>query len=85
MGRYIEQTQARSELQQRIAADLRAKAAARAKDEGDPSTAYTAIDGVEDAEYMKGTKHTTSLAGVWATIFLAAVAVFIYFVVRVNS
>jgi len=30
MGRYIEQTEGQSELQQRIAAELKAKAAARA-------------------------------------------------------
>ena len=36
MGRYFEQTESRSELQQRIAADLREKAAQKAKQEGEP-------------------------------------------------
>lgn len=85
MGRYLEQTEARSELQQRIAADLRAKASAKAKDEGEGDTSYnTAPDGVEDAEYMRGTKSTTTLAPVWAILFFAAVGVFVYFVYQVN-
>ena len=37
MGRYFEQTESRSELQQRIAADLREKAAQKAKQEGWPN------------------------------------------------
>lgn len=85
MGRYLEQTEGRSELQQRIAADLRAKAAAKAKQEGDADTSYyTAPDGVEDAEYMRGTKATTTLAPAWAVLFFAAVGVFIYFIYQVN-
>lgn len=82
MGRYLEQTEARSELQQKIAADLRAKAVAKAKQEGDAGKKdyYQAPDGVDDAEYMKGTKSTTTLAPIWGVIFLAAVVVFIYFV-----
>ncbi len=85
MGRYLEQTEGRSELQQRIAADLRAKAAAKAKQEGDAhGSYYDAPDGVDDAEYMKGTKVTTTLAPAWVAIFFAAVAVFIYFIYQAN-
>ena len=79
MGRYLEQTEARSELQQRIAADLRAKAAAKAKQEG------TSGAGVDDSEYIKGTKATTTLAPVWLLLFLTALAIFIYFVIIVNQ
>lgn len=85
MGRYIEQTEARSELQQRIVADLRAKAAEKVKQErgraGEPGPA---VDGVEDSAYMKGTKVTTTLAPVWALIAIATVGVFVYFVYLVN-
>ena len=49
MGRYLEQTEARSELQQRIAAELKAKASARAKQEGDGAELRDAPDGVNDA------------------------------------
>ena len=86
MGRYIEQTEGRSELQQRIAAELKAKAAARAKQEGagGEKDGMPEVDGVEDSAYIKGTKTTTTLAPVWALIALAAVGVFIYFVYQVN-
>lgn len=84
MGRYIEQNESRSELQQRIAADLRAKAAAKAKQEGQPDGPRNAPDGVEHAAYLRGTKHTTTLAPVWLLLFFAAVLVFVFFVYRVN-
>lgn len=86
MGRYLEQTEARSELQQRIAADLRAKAAAKAKQEGAGDAGYyDAPDGIDDSQYIKGTKATTTLAPVWLIIFIAAVVIFISFVVIVNQ
>ena len=86
MGRYLQDNQSQSELQQRIAADMRAKAAARAKQEGAGGEAdgKPAVDGVEDSAYIKGTKATTPLAPVWAFIAIAAVVVFIYFVYQVN-
>ncbi len=82
MGRYIEQNQSRSELQQRIAADLRAKAAAKVKPEdenGDPANGYE-----YDAEYLKGTKVTTTLAPAWAVIAILAVAILAYFIYQMN-
>lgn len=85
MGRYLEQTEGRSELQQKIAADLRAKQAARAKQEGEQeSSYYVAPDGVEDAEYLRGTKATTTLAPAWVVIFILALVVFGYFIYQVN-
>lgn len=80
MGRYIQQNESRSELQQRIAADLRAKAAAKAKLEGEGGTSPAGPDGVEDSAYIKGTKTTTTLAPVWAAIFFAVIGIFIYFI-----
>lgn len=80
MGRYVQQSESRSELQQRIAADLRAKAAAKARQEGEGGGVPNAPDGVEDSAYIKGTKSTTTLAPVWLLIFFIAVGVFIYFV-----
>ena len=85
MGRYIEQTEGQSELQQRIAAELKAKAAAKAKEESEHKGGYyERPDGIEDQAYMKGYKHTTTLAPVWLLIFLLGVGVFILFVYQVN-
>lgn len=84
MGRYIEQNESRSELQQRIAADLRAKAAEKAKNEGEEDASANSHDGVEDSAYIRGTKSTTSLAWAWALIFFAVIAIFILFAVRSN-
>lgn len=82
----MQQNENRSELQQRLDAELRAKAAAKAKqDGGEAGGAYHRPDGVEDAVYMKGTKATTTLAPVWAIIGVAAVAVFVYFIIQVSS
>lgn len=86
MGRYLQDNQSQSELQQRIVADLRAKAAARAKQEGGGGEAsgMPEVDGVEDSAYIKGTKTTTVLAPAWTVIALLAVGVFVYFVYQVN-
>ncbi|MGB4762043.1 MAG: hypothetical protein WBP12_01640 [Candidatus Saccharimonas sp.] len=85
MGRYIQQNESRSELQQRIAADLRAKAAAKAKQEGGEGNGdYTAPDGVDDAAYLKGTKTTTTLAPAWFLIFIMALGVFAFFIYQAN-
>ena len=82
----MQQNEGRSELQQRLDAELRAKAAAKAKqDEGGTGGAYDRPDGVDDAAYLKGTKSTTTLAPVWAVIGIAAVVVFIYFIIQVSN
>lgn len=85
MGRYIEQTESRSELQQKIAADLRAKAAAKAKQEGGGSSDASAPDGVDDSAYVEGTKATTSLAWAWLAIFIAIVGLFGMFIYLANK
>lgn len=85
MGRYLEQTEARSELQQRIAAELKAKAAARAKQENGGDAGYfDAPDGVEDSAYIKGTKATTTLAPAWVVIFVMVIALLGFFIYQVN-
>ncbi len=72
MALLQKQNDTRTELQKRIAADLQAKA--RRPKPGDLP------DGVDDSQYIKGTKQTTSLAGVWIVIVIAAVAVLIWLV-----
>ena len=84
MGRYFEQTENRSELQQRIAADLRAKAMHKSKQEGEPAPGVSG-ELVDNSEYLKGTKVTTTLAPAWVFIVLMAVGVFVLFVYQVNK
>ena len=80
MGRYINQKESRTELQQRIAAELRAKAASKSQQDD-----MNAPDGVEDSRYIEGTKHTTSLAWVWVVLFVVAIAVFVFIVIQANN
>lgn len=79
MGMYLKQQESRSELQQRIAAELKAKAEQKAKIEDKPH------DTIEDSAYMQGTKRTTTLAPVWLLIFFAAILVFIYFITQASK
>lgn len=79
MGLYMNQKDNRSELQQRLDAELRAKAAARQNQESDMP------DGVEDSAYIRGTKKTTSLAWAWLLVFILAVGAFIFFVYKANT
>lgn len=76
MALFIKQNEDRSKLQERLAAELREKARQRA--EMDTSRP----DGVDDSQYVKGTKRTTSLAWVWVVIVVAALALFAYLIVN---
>lgn len=69
MGLLVNRQNQRSDLQERIAADLQEKAK-QAKMRED-----AALDGVEDIRYLEGTKQTTSLAWVWVLILLLAAGV----------
>jgi uncharacterized membrane protein len=72
MALFIRQDEQRTKLQERVAAELRAKSKARADLEaGLP-------DGVEDSNYLKDTKSTTSLAWVWVLVVVLAVAGLIF-------
>ena len=79
MGLYMKQNEGRSELQQRLDAELRAKAAAR-NAEGEKQ-----IDGVDDSAYIEGTKRTTPLAFAWLVIVILAIAVFALFVYKASQ
>jgi len=65
MALFIRQTEERTKLQQRLAAELQEKA--KARDE------HAAPDGVTDSQYLVDTKQTTSLAWVWVAIFVVAI------------
>jgi hypothetical protein len=74
MGLFISQKDERSELQKRIAAELHQKAKQTSQLTDRP-------DGVDDSQYIKGTKTTTSLAWVWVVIGVIFVGVIIWLTV----
>lgn len=65
----------RSVLQERVASELQEKARKRAAEDSNRP------DGVDDSNYIKDTKQTTTLSGVWAVIGIAAIVVVIWLVV----
>ncbi len=75
MGMYIRQENSRTKLQERVAAELAEKAKQKTPAAGDRP------DGVDDSEFLKQTKTTTSLAWVWVLILIAAVGILIWLVV----
>jgi len=74
MALFIRQDDERSELQKQIATELRRKSAESSKLTDRP-------DGVEDSQYMRGTKITTSLAWAWAVIAVVAIGIIIWLTV----
>lgn len=78
MALFVKQNQERTELQQRLAAELQEKARKKSMESDQP-------DGVTDSAYLKDTKQTTSLAWVWVAIILFAVAAMVFYIVALNS
>jgi len=74
MALFISQNDERSELQKRVAAELQRKAKQSSKLADRP-------DGVEDSQYIKSMKTTTSLAWVWAVIIVIVVGIIIWLTV----
>lgn len=73
MALFIRQSEDRSKLQERLAAELQEKAKAKALAENEPKD-------IEDSAYLKDTKKTTSLAWAWVVIgLLAAIVVVMLF------
>ena len=87
MGMYLKQQESRTELQERIAAELKAKAEQKGKVEAEINAQpnRNQKDAVEDSAYVQGYKRTTTLAPVWLMIFFAAVVVFIYFITQASK
>ena len=71
MGLFLNQQDNRSELQEKIAADLIEKAKRTGLQDD------TLVDGSKDIKYLEGTKQTTSLAWAWLLIFIMAIGVII--------
>lgn len=73
MALFVNQADDRTELQKRLATELQEKAKQRAKLADRP-------DGVDDSQYIKGTKSTTSLAWIWALLILIVLALIIWII-----
>lgn len=69
----MKQNDTRSELQKRIAAELQDKAKQKPQPHERP-------DGVDDSQFIKGTKTTTGLAWAWIGIAIAAVAIVVWII-----
>ena len=76
MGLFVNQQDQRSELQERIAAELREKAKASSLQE------KATMDGVDDIRYLEGTKQTTTLAWAWFLIDIMAGVVIVMFLMQ---
>ena len=76
MGLFVNQQDQRSELQERIAAELREKAKASSLQE------KATMDGVDDIRYLEGTKQTTTLAWAWILIAIMAGAAIVMFLMQ---
>lgn len=66
MALFIQQNENRSKLQERLAAELQERAKQRAHESDRP-------DGVDDSQFLKETKATTSLAWVWVLLVLITI------------
>lgn len=75
MALFVQQNDSRSKLQERLAAELQEKA--RAKSDVDTSRP----DGVDDSQYLEGTKQTTSLAWIWMVVVLFAIGAVVFLIV----
>jgi hypothetical protein len=78
MGLYVRQDEQRTKLQEKIAADLRAKAAERAKRDIEGPV----YDGEKDASIVEDTHKSSPLLAVWIGLGVATVAVVVYLIIR---
>ncbi len=74
MALFINQDENRSELQNRIAAELQEKARKKAQQSSLP-------DGVEDSQYIRGTRQTKSRSWIYGIFFLLVVAIVIFILI----
>jgi hypothetical protein len=74
MALFVKQNEERSQLQERLAAELQEKTKKRALNESQGND-------INDSEYLKNTKSTTSLAWVWLVVIVVAVTLVVVFIV----
>jgi len=77
MALFVNQNSNRTKLQEKLAAELQEKAKKRAELEN-----LERPDGVEDSNYLKDTKPTTSLAWFWALVAVVVIGLIIYVVIQ---
>lgn len=72
MALYVKQDDNRTELQEKIAAELREKQIKNSlKEGGETPNSKGEIVQPEDSAYLEGTKETTRLAFIWLLVFVA--------------
>ena len=71
MALFIRQNDNRSQLQERLVAELQERAKKNAEKNDLP-------DGVADSQFMKDTKKTTSLAWVWTLLVIVVIGIVIW-------
>ena len=79
MALFVRQNEERSELQQRLATELREKVKQRAEREG------ALPDSIEDSNFLENTKKTTSLAWVWIVIVVLVLIGLFVFMLKSNG
>jgi len=77
MALYVKQQEQRSQLQDKLAAELQERAKLKAAGE--------LPDGVEDSRYIENTRQTSRLAWLWGIVALAAVGAVIWLVIQASS
>jgi hypothetical protein len=82
MGLFVTDSGKRSELQERLTAELREKAARQS--DLVAAEAPETPDGVEDSEYIKGYKKTTGLAWAWVAILVGVVVAVIVAIIMLT-
>ena len=78
MALFVRQDENRSELQQRLATELQDRARKKAEEAELP-------DGVTDSQFIKGTKETTGLLGLWLVVGGLAIGAVIFLIIKTSE
>ena len=78
MALFVRQDENRSELQQRLATELQDRARKKAEEAELP-------DGITDSQFIKGTKETTNLLGVWLVVGALAIGAIIFLIIKTSE
>ena len=77
MALFVRQDENRSELQQRLATELQDRARKKAEEAELP-------DGIDDSQFIKHTKQTTSLLGVWLVVAALAIGAVVFLIIKTS-
>ena len=78
MALFVRQDENRSELQQRLATELQDRARKKAEEAELP-------DGVTDSQFIKHTKQSTGLLGVWLVVGALAIIAIIFLITQTDA